>query len=254
MPQSTMPPDGPRGKPAVENRSASENSASFQSASLPTRRSLGEILRIMGSLLALLLITAGSFWAALDPSWVQAMGRWGYLGVALISFTSSATVILPAPGLAVVFSMGGVFNPITLGIIAGIASGLGELSGYVAGASGRLLVSQEGGNPFLQRFATRYTALALFVLAILPLPVFDFVGILAGAMRMRVPLFLGMVIPGKIIKHILIALAGGFAAHVAPLSRLLTFWDERETIHDTPSSLAQSSATPCAAHHQLRRR
>lgn len=184
------------------------NQAALPPMPLPPRRTRGEWVRIGLSLLALFLITAGSFWAALDPSWVQALGRWGYLGVALISFTSSATVILPAPGLAVVFSMGGVLNPLVLGVVAGIASGLGELSGYIAGASGRSLVSSGDVNPFLQRFATRYTAVALLILSILPLPVFDFVGILAGAMRMRVPLFLGMVIPGKIIKHILIALAG----------------------------------------------
>ncbi|MEZ4637441.1 MAG: VTT domain-containing protein [Caldilineaceae bacterium] len=171
----------------------------------------------MLSVLALIAITLGSFWAALNPGWVRQAGHWGYLGATLISFLSSATVILPAPGLAVVFSMGGVLNPVLLGILAGIGSGLGELSGYVAGASGRALISPDRTHPFVRHFTTRYTAIALFVFAILPLPIFDFAGIVAGAMRVRLPVFLGTVISGKIIKHVIIALMG---AGFLPLLRV----------------------------------
>lgn len=181
---------------------AAENTASLQAGSFTIN------LRVVLSLLALAAITLGSFWAALNPGWVEQAGHWGYLGAALISLLSSATVILPAPGLAVVFSMGGVLNPVLLGILAGIGSGLGELSGYVAGASGRTLISQERTHPFVKRFTTRYTAVALFLFAVLPLPLFDFAGIVAGAMRIRIPVFLGTVISGKIIKHIIIALMG----------------------------------------------
>ncbi len=190
---------------------AAENTASFQIGSFSIN------LRVVLSLLALVVITIISFWAALNPVWIEQAGHWGYLGAALISFLSSATVILPAPGLAVVFSMGGVLNPVLLGILAGIGSGLGELSGYVAGASGRALISQQRTHPFVKRLTTRSTGFALFVLAVLPLPVFDFAGIMAGAMRFPIPVFLGTVISGKIIKHIIIALMG---AGFLPLLRV----------------------------------
>lgn len=157
---------------------------------------------------ALLAITIGSFWLALNPEWVQGLGHWGYLSIFLISLLSSATVILPAPGLAIVFAMGSAFDPLLLGIVAGIGSGLGELSGYLAGASGRALIEDHPVNNQLRRFTDHYTALALFLLALLPLPIFDFAGILAGAMRMRISIFLGSVISGKIIKHVLIAFMG----------------------------------------------
>lgn len=158
---------------------------------------------------ALLLITLGSFWLALNPEWVRSFGHWGYLSVFFISLLSSATVIIPAPGLAVVFAMGSALDPLTLGIIAGLGSGLGELSGYVAGASGReLILHNKGFNSHLRWFTTRYTYPALFVLAILPLPVFDIAGVIAGALKMRVSHFLGVVISGKIIKHVLVAMVG----------------------------------------------
>ncbi|MBX3053749.1 MAG: VTT domain-containing protein [Caldilineaceae bacterium] len=157
----------------------------------------------------LVAITLGSCWLALNPEWVRSFGRWGYLSVFVISLLSSATVLVPAPGLAVVFAMGAALDPVTLGIIAGIGSGLGELSGYIAGASGRgLILRNKGIHSRLHWFTTRYTYPALFVLAILPLPVFDLAGVMAGALKMRVSHFLTVVISGKIIKHVLVAMVG----------------------------------------------
>lgn len=171
---------------------------------------------------ALLAITVGSCWLAFNPEWVRSLGRWGYLSVFFISLLSSATVLIPAPGLAVVFAMGGALDPVTLGIIAGIGSGLGELSGYIAGASGRgLILRNKGINSHLRWFTTQYTLPALFVLAILPLPVFDLAGVMAGALKIRVSHFLAVVISGKIIKHILVAMLGagswGFFHHLLGL-------------------------------------
>lgn len=158
---------------------------------------------------ALLAIILGSCWLALNPEWVRSFGRWGYFSVFAISLLSSATVLIPAPGLAVVFAMGGALDPVTLGIIAGIGSGLGELSGYIAGASGRgLILRNKGINSHLHWFTARYTYPALFVLAVLPMPVFDLAGVMAGALKMRVSHFLAVVISGKIVKHILVAMVG----------------------------------------------
>jgi len=46
------------------------------------------------------------------------------------------------------------------------------------------------------------------VLAALPMPVFDLAGVMAGAMKMRVSHFLTIVISGKVIKHIVVAMVG----------------------------------------------
>ena len=48
----------------------------------------------------------------------------------------------------------------------------------------------------------------LFGLAILPTPLFDVAGILAGAIRLPLHRFLVPVIIGKIIKHIIFAFLG----------------------------------------------
>lgn len=160
-------------------------------------------------IIAVLAIVAGAFWLGTQRELVQRFSEWGYLSSFLISLIGSATVILPAPGLALILALGAHLNPVLLGIVAGCGSGLGELSGYLAGKAGRNLVSGRGRfNSFLRHVTTRYTAPALFFLAILPLPIFDVAGILAGALRMPVVQFLAVVISGKIIKHVLAAYLG----------------------------------------------
>ncbi len=158
---------------------------------------------------AVLAIVAGSFWLGTQKELVQRFSQWGYVSSFLISLIGSATVILPAPGLALILALGAHLNPVLLGVVAGFGSGLGELSGYLAGRASRNLVSRRGKfSAFLHHMTTRYTAPALFILAIVPLPIFDVAGILAGAMRMPAVQFLSIVISGKIIKHVLAAYLG----------------------------------------------
>jgi len=125
-------------------------------------------------------------------------------------------VILPAPGLAVVLSLGASLNPLLLGIVAGCGSGIGELSGYLAGATGSEMFRKRRIDSRLHRLTTRYTMPVLFVLAIIPTPLFDVAGILAGAIRLPIHRFLLPVITGKIIKHVLVAYLG---AESIPLIR-----------------------------------
>ncbi len=160
-------------------------------------------------ILGIIAIVVGAFWLGTQRELVQRFSQWGYLSSFLISLIGSATVILPAPGLALILALGAHLNPLLLGVVAGFGSGLGELSGYLAGKAGRNLVSNEGRlNTLLHNMTTRFTSPALFILAILPLPIFDFAGILAGALRMPVLKFLAVVISGKIIKHALAAYVG----------------------------------------------
>lgn len=164
--------------------------------------------RLAFQIAALLAITVGSFMLALNQEWVQRFSHWGYASSFLISLISNATVVLPAPGLVVVFALGANLNPILLGVAAGCGSALGELTGYLAGATGGDLIGRRGVNARLKYLTERYTTPVLFVLALVPTPVFDVAGILSGAMGLPVYRFLAPVAGGKIIKHILIAYAG----------------------------------------------
>jgi membrane protein YqaA with SNARE-associated domain len=166
--------------------------------------------RLAASIVIIVLITLASFWLALNPQWVLRFGHWGYVGAFVISLIASATIILPAPGIAVIIAMGAALDPVLLGIVAGIGSAIGELSGYLAGASGRALIPSHRRAQFeqLHRLTDRYGAALLFLLAAIPFPLFDFAGIIAGMLKMRIPTFLTTVALGKSLKYIVLILLG----------------------------------------------
>jgi membrane protein YqaA with SNARE-associated domain len=167
-------------------------------------------VRLVASLVVILLITVVSFWLALNPQWVMGFGNWGYVGAFVISLVASATIILPAPGIAVVIAMGAALDPVLLGIVAGLGSAVGELSGYLAGASGRALIPSRQRAQFerLHRLTDRYGAALLLVLSAIPFPLFDFAGIIAGMLKIRIATFLATVAVGKSVKYIIMILLG----------------------------------------------
>jgi len=68
----------------------------------------------------------------------------GYAGGFVAMLLSSATVILPAPGLAVVAALGvTVSSPLLLGIIAGTGAALGEITSYLAGYGGHKIIEEQ---------------------------------------------------------------------------------------------------------------
>lgn len=167
-------------------------------------------LPIWVSVALILAICMVSFWFALNPHWVTAFGRWGYVGAFVISAIASATIILPAPGIAVIIAMGEALDPFTLGIVAGVGSAIGELTGYVAGTSGRAFVPERQRIQFerLHDLTNRHGAWLLFALAAIPFPVFDLAGVIAGMLRMNVLFFLLAVGAGKSIKYFVMILLG----------------------------------------------
>ena len=146
---------------------------------------------------------------------LNALQRFGYLGIFLISLIGSASVVLPLPGAAVVVGSGqfvddvaGIpfFIPVAVAAAAGEA--LGELTGYMAGFGGRRMVQERGAYVWLERWMRAHGASTLFILSAVPNPFFDVGGFLAGAVRMPVGRFLGVVFAGKAIKSGLLAFAG----------------------------------------------
>jgi membrane protein YqaA with SNARE-associated domain len=139
------------------------------------------------------------------------LAKYGYPGIFLLSILSNATVLLPAPGILFVFAMGAVFNPFWVAIAAGAGAAIGELSGYLAGFGGQLIVKN---NTTYQRIADwmqhnpRIDLLMVFILAFLPNPFFDLAGIAAGALRIPLYRFLIVCWLGKTLKMLVFAYLG----------------------------------------------
>lgn len=135
----------------------------------------------------------------------------GYPGIFLLSILANATVILPAPGIALTFTFGSIFNPLGVALAAGAGAALGELTGYLAGFSGQGIVDDLKMYDRLEHWTERFGGLAVLVLAFIPNPFFDLAGAAAGALGMSVTKFLLWAFIGKTLKMMMFAYAGAFS-------------------------------------------
>ena len=138
----------------------------------------------------------------------EKLAVYGYPGIFLLAFLSYATVLLPAPGVAVVFTMGAVFNPLGVALAAGAGAALGELSGYMAGFSGQAVIEGTKTYERLTRWMRSNGPLTVLLLSAVPNPFFDLAGLAAGALKMRLPRFLLWCWIGETIKMLFFAFAG----------------------------------------------
>jgi membrane protein DedA with SNARE-associated domain len=135
----------------------------------------------------------------------------GYPGIFLIALLANATVLLPAPGVAVIYAMGALFNPFGVGLAAGTGGALGEISGYLAGFSGQAVVERTDIYNRVRPWVEKYGGWAILLLSAIPNPFFDIAGIAAGIAKMPVRTFLLFTWIGQLIKMTLFALAGHYS-------------------------------------------
>lgn len=162
------------------------------------------ILRV----LALVFVLGISIVVFLIRDQAEQLQGYGYLGVFLIAFLAYATVLLPAPGVAVVFSWGSIFNPAGIALAAGAGAALGEISGYLAGFSGQAVIEKVAIYQRLTSFMQKNGALTILLLSVIPNPFFDLAGATAGALKMPLSKFLLWCWIGETIKMFMFAYAG----------------------------------------------
>ncbi len=152
---------------------------------------------------------------------ISELKTYGYAGLFLINLIGSASILLPSPAAASVFGGGallgnllGVPAFIWVGLIAGLAEALGEFSGYAAGYGGRIIVE---GRPEYRRihgWMERHGTITMFLMSVVPNPLFDLAGVAAGAVQMPVIRFFPAVLGGKVIKDLYLAAIGGLGATI----------------------------------------
>jgi membrane protein DedA with SNARE-associated domain len=144
-------------------------------------------------------------------SHVGEFAAYGYPGIFLIAMLANATVLLPAPGVAVIYAMGSVFNPFGVALAAGAGAAIGELSGYLAGFSGQAVIDRGDVYERIHPWVEKYGGWAILVLSAIPNPFFDIAGIAAGMTKMPVRTFLLFTWIGQTIKMLMFALAGKYS-------------------------------------------
>ncbi len=142
---------------------------------------------------------------------VEEFTAFGYPGIFLVALLANATILLPAPGVAVIYAMGAVFNPLGVGLAAGTGGAIGELSGYLAGFGGQAVIERTDVYERTKPWVDKYGGWAILVLAAIPNPFFDAAGVAAGIAKMPLRTFLFFVWIGQLIKMTLFAYAGRYS-------------------------------------------
>jgi membrane protein DedA with SNARE-associated domain len=153
-------------------------------------------------------------------------GKLGYAGVFLANLAGTATLFIPVPALtaaaqALIVSSAGSLSPFWVGVLGGLGMAVGEVTAYVGGMAAALIAREEEIKvpsrlqPFIDKLTrgvnwlmARYGMPTLFTLSVFPNPLFEIAGWTAGATRYSFWRFMGAVIPGKVIRGLLLAYIG----------------------------------------------
>lgn len=169
--------------------------------------------------------------------------RYGYAGGFVVSIFGGITII-PIPSLLVIFTLGGVLNPLYVGLVSGFGEALGGITVYLTGAGGgaiwaRLRSRQQTFEtqprrgydivtPVQTEFHTRgqtlYDRLAgsvgrrgsswlVFVISAMVFGPFYFAGLAAGTLHMGLKRFFLVCWAGKTVKGLMVAYAGYWGLH-----------------------------------------
>jgi uncharacterized membrane protein YdjX (TVP38/TMEM64 family) len=195
--------------PARSSRGTSKKESPQPEANNKSGRSnpLTNALRI----LALSIAIAITLYVYSIRDRVDDFAAFGYPGIFLIALFANATILLPAPGLAIVYAMGAIFNPLGVGLAAGTGGAIGELSGYLAGFSGQAVIERMDIYDRIRPWVRKYGGWAILVLSAIPNPFFDVVGIAAGVAKMPLRIFLFFAWVGQIIKMTAVGFAGKYS-------------------------------------------
>lgn len=123
----------------------------------------------------------------------------GYIGVFAACAISTASILLPAPSIFVVIQYSQFLNPIIVLLAGSLGTSIGELLGYILGRSGNNLLHIKKNNRLFKWFEKKPSIL-VFTFALIPAPVFDIVGIMAGAVKMHPIKFWCSCFLGKLLK------------------------------------------------------
>lgn len=145
---------------------------------------------------------------------LRSVESFGLFGVFLINFFSSSTIFLPSPGLLSVPIASQIYNPFAVILLGSLGSSLGEVVGFLFGHS-TVHVLDTNKHKLLFHLNTfifqKYGLPITVIFSIIPNPVIDGLGILAGMAGYPLHKFLIAVFLGRILRNIiLVFFAGGF--------------------------------------------
>lgn len=142
---------------------------------------------------------------------LNSLKSFGILGVALLNFISSSTLFFPVPGFLATGIGGSLYNPLLVAIASSVGSTLGECVGFVFGHSSRKITHPKD-HTFMESLYKiihhKHGSLLIILLAFIPNPFFDAVGIVAGLALYPLKKFLMLVFIGRFARDLIVAYVG----------------------------------------------
>jgi uncharacterized membrane protein YdjX (TVP38/TMEM64 family) len=174
------------------------------------------IIPLSGLVLALAIIIAVGYIYFHNPGFFERLKGYGYLGVFVISVILNATVIIPVSNMTVILAMGATMPmPWVVGLAGGVGAAIGEMTGYIAGRSGRDLLAKNKMYNRVEGWVKKRGWIAIFLLSAFPF-IFDVVGIIAGALRMPIWKFFLATWLGRTASYIVVAYLGSLGIKALP--------------------------------------
>ena len=173
-------------------------------------------IALSGLFFGTFLVEGGLFVAYLNADETR-VEQYGLIGAFIVSLTSSATVVLPAPGILIILSMAEIIDPWRLGIVTGIGGGLGGGTAYMAGALGRDAMGESSRikQRMTDLFNSKWGMVILFVGNLIPFAPGDAISAIAGISRFPILQFFIYVIIASILKMIALSWLGRIAPDIA---------------------------------------
>lgn len=168
---------------------------------MPLRGDKKKILGVVGFLLVISIMALVYIYRDFFSKFVGL----GFLGLFVACFVTNATVLLPAPSIVAVIEFAFIYNPVLVGIVGGFGAATGELIGYIAGRSCQNVFEFDHNTKLFRAFQ-KCPALLVVLFSLVPWPIFDVIGIMAGIVRMKAWKFYILCIIGKVLKMLIFAL------------------------------------------------
>lgn len=133
---------------------------------------------------------------------------YGYPAVFVVSMIWNSTVLVPIPSFPIYYPLATIFFPPLVGLAGGAGAAIGELTGYMAGYSGREFVQRRRGYARAERWVKRRGAIVIFAFNLVPLFLYDLIGIAAGALRFPLWKFFLICLAGRTLAYTIVACVG----------------------------------------------
>lgn len=139
---------------------------------------------------------------------IKELAALGYIGLFLSCLISNLSILLPSSSTIIVVVAASTLNPWLCVLIGGLGTAFGEQASYLCGFVGSAGFQQEksAGHKKVINWFSKRPMLTVFMFALVPLPVFDIVGIVAGTNRMKWWKYALAAALGKILKFTIVVL------------------------------------------------